>query len=354
MHMPNPSHSASDRTKRIGWFSISAITLVVLVGFILVRSIATLSADMQRVQVLASQSKEVWYQVVQHVSYVLGRPEGYPLSDAVSRRAQDEVRSLLSEQQQIQRQITDVFDTLRLRDHFLSEQERKTITASQVDADVMQKIREFVDATPAVLRAGFSSWSAATHMKIRTGFGFRRLNEREAVLASVSERVVSAMSDIIVATGFAVLLGIWLIWFRVLLPNIGDLRMALRRVVEQNEILEETRLQLTESQRDFQLLFDNLPGAVATISRDYTYLSANKAYLEMLALKDEAAIIGRRVEDVVGPASWKNIESNFEKVFQVSASQASCRSNCRVGNASFALPMSLRYQATVRLAACLR
>jgi PAS domain S-box-containing protein len=73
--------------------------------------------------------------------------------------------------------------------------------------------------------------------------------------------------------------------------------------------------EMKRAEAQLRRFLEAAPSGLSRCSRDLKYLSANTAYAEIAGLPLEQ-IIGRRIDDVMGPDSWEAIQPHVERVLR--------------------------------------
>ena len=77
--------------------------------------------------------------------------------------------------------------------------------------------------------------------------------------------------------------------------------------------IKNTSIRLEESQRELELIYNNIPVLVSHVDRNYRYKFANRAYINFFGRND---IIGKKIAEIIGEESFQRSEINLQKAFE--------------------------------------
>lgn len=182
---------------------------------------------------------------------------------------------------------------------------------------------------------GFEGWMEATNKDGVDGiYSYKRLNATNWIVAAryPTEEAFAPMAQmrqqaVLAATGFAAVAGLLSWWMVKLLlaplqklrsnlqairtrsgdisvlrsstrDEIGELSEALYELTAERQAAQE---RLADSEKRARVIADNIPALVAYIDRDLRYRFTNEHYQFLLG-QDPHAMIGKRIDEVFGPA----------------------------------------------------
>ncbi|MCF6204041.1 MAG: hypothetical protein L3J59_10305 [Methylococcaceae bacterium] len=174
---------ASRKVGRVFIFSISAI---VVMGFLLAGIAFSLFIQQQKLTNLTQKHEEVWREIRNNLIYVMGRSEDKPISIDTAKSVQQAMASLLAKEISLHAKIDKIIADTEIQRYLLktTQEEESVIINSQVDPKVRKKIDQFITASPALVRIGFSFWDAATIVKIHSGRSLQPLASRSSTTFS--------------------------------------------------------------------------------------------------------------------------------------------------------------------------
>lgn len=182
---------------------------------------------------------------------------------------------------------------------------------------------------------GFEGWMEATNKDGVDGiYSYKRLNATNWIVAAryPTEEAFAPMAQmrqqaVLAATGFAAVAGLLSWWMVKLLlaplqklrgnlqairtrsgdisvlrsstrDEVGELSEALYELTAERQAAQE---RLADSEKRARVIADNIPALVAYIDRDLRYRFTNEHYQFLLG-QDPHAMIGKRIDEVFGPA----------------------------------------------------
>lgn len=307
--------AASRNAGRIFILSISAI---VIVGGVLASIGFNLFISQQELTNLTREHDDIWRQIQRNIVYVMGRSEGNPISIETAQSLQNTTAKLMVKEKVLKSKIDRIIDDTKAQVFFMgtTQEEKNAITNSDVDPEVREQIERFITASPAVVRVGFSFWDTSTIVKVHSDRPLQRLHTRVKTLSTIQSRNIKIISRLLLVVVLFVLLGIWIVWNRLLNPNLKSLEKTIHSEHQQMIAKELATAQLGDSERELRTILDNTPGMIASIDKNYCYISANKAYIEHFRLGKEEFIVGKPVKDVLGEQTWNTVRSHMERTFQ--------------------------------------
>ena len=297
------------QSRRAAWYAFFCIAVIIAVGFIAAYTAFRVSASLNELSSLAYQHRKVWDAISRDVSYVLSHSEEQSVPDTLAQRVQRQVAQLIEQDEALAQEISERIGQMELerRIGLFSEDEARKLEAS-VPPDVKRQVVNFVSAAPAFLQLGFTVWEATTHLKLRSGAAVKNLVDREVLIATMRSRLTEFMWKSLIAICLVVLLGILVVWGRILHPNIRKLEKSIIDQYRQMHEKEITQKKLAEREVELRIILDNTPAMIIGVDRECRYVSANKAYLTKFKLQDESELLGKYVEEVVGETNWRRLE----------------------------------------------
>ena len=297
------------QSKRAAWFAFFCIAVIIAIGFIAAYTAFRVSASLNELSSLAYQHRNVWDAIARDVSYVLGRSEEQRVPDTLAHRVQRQVAQLVENEEALAQEITERIGQMELerRIGLFSEDEARKLEAS-VPPDVKRQVVNFVSAAPAFLQLGFTVWEATTHLKLRSGAAVTNLVDREVLIATMRSRLTDFMWKSLIAICLMVLLGILIVWGKVLHPNIRKMEMSIIDQYRQMHEKEITQKKLAAREVELRIILDNTPAMIIEVDHECRYVTTNRAYLEKFELQEESELLGKFVEEVVGPVNWRKLE----------------------------------------------
>ncbi|MDE2579861.1 MAG: PAS domain S-box protein [Hyphomicrobiales bacterium] len=292
-----------------------AITAAILAGFLTVAAIFTVFSNVQELAALSRAHAAIWRDLGRTVTYVLGAGEERPVPPGVSEKMQRRVVELFATDGKLDAQIYDLATSTRFfrRLLFTNDREEEIIASADIEKDIRDKIQQFAGALPSVLSVGFSAWSAVDDLKLRSGIAMRPLVEREEVLTNLANRTVSTMWRVFLSIIAFVLAAISFFWFWIVSPSFRKLRSAVIEDAKYAHAIATARREMREREQFLRVLFDNTPGMIVSIDRNFRYTSANRAYLKTFGLNSMDEVVGRTVEEVVGQGMWSKIHKQLSR-----------------------------------------
>ncbi|MCK5905690.1 MAG: PAS domain-containing protein, partial [Gammaproteobacteria bacterium] len=306
---------ASRKAGRVFIFSIS----VIVIGGVLLASIAlSLFMSQQKLTDLTRKHEEVWRGIHRNLDYIMGRSEVNPISTTTARSVQMATAKLIVKEFLLNAEINSIIaDTKTQRGWlYVTQDKENAIISLDIDRKIRDKIDQFVTASPALVREGYSFWDAATIVNFHSGRFLQPLVIRANILSIIQSHNVKVISWILMSVGFLVLLGIWMVWAEFLRPNLINLEKTILSELQQAEAKELAQKQLAERERELRTILDNTPGMIAGLDHNYCYVTANKAYLENFKLGKETLLIGKHVKEALGEQQWQIVHPYMDKALK--------------------------------------
>jgi PAS domain S-box-containing protein len=79
--------------------------------------------------------------------------------------------------------------------------------------------------------------------------------------------------------------------------------------------LQEATLALQKSEERLRLITDAIPASIAYVDKDMTVRFANRRFAELFACTSEGVVVGKSLEEVLGPKLFTNLEPHLAPVF---------------------------------------
>ncbi len=213
------------------------------------------------------------------------------------------------------------------------------------------RLMEHINARPGTnlgtLRAldGFEGWMEATNKDGVEGiYSYKRLNATDWIVAAryptdeaFAPMIRMRQQAVLAATAFAAVAGLlsWVVIKALLAPlqrlrtnlyairargadiallrsggrdEIGELGEALYELTAERQAAQE---RLAESEKRARVIADNIPAMIAYIDRELRFRFTNEHYQFLLGL-DPRAMVGKRVDEVFGPAMLARWQDCFD------------------------------------------
>ena len=117
--------------------------------------------------------------------------------------------------------------------------------------------------------------------------------------------------------------------------EIGQLATAFNKMVADLRRLERERKsgesKLIERERQFRMLFDNVPALIASFDSDRHYRLVNQRYAKWFGLSTEQ-IVGKHIRDILGESAYQNVKTHLEKVLNGEQSKFEVKVPTQDGN----------------------
>lgn len=301
---------SASATRRAAKISILGISLVFAVGLVVASAAFSVFSGVQQLSSLTRENLRKWHDIARATDSILAATSNRPMPPATTATMQAELTALLESELQMTAEIKKLAKQSRfLRNTlFTTEAEERVIASASVDPEVQANIKHLAASPFPLAPSEFTSWGPMAGLNQGSDGVFKALFERDDLLFSIKSRIIGAMWTLFTEIAAVVLFAIWLFWSYLLAPSLDRLQTAVADSAEHAEAVNQARRELLEREKFLRVLFDNTPGMIASIDKEFRYKSANRTYLDAVGLAHPEQIYGRTIQDVLGPTTWQRIQ----------------------------------------------
>ncbi len=295
--------------------AITIISVLVLVGFLVISLLFSFILSLEKLSDLSQAHIDVWQDINRQIIYIAKKKQLSELhATALHLRIQDSFDREQILRERVNARLKEVHILQKI---FLTRDEQEVLSKSKdLERGVFKLAKTFRDAPPSLIQTGLSYWDTTSIVAIKSGKSLSPLKNRAEMIDTLEIRCLQGTWVLLASVIVADLIAIVLIWRWRLEPAFDELSRSLHRERSQWQKVVDAQQMVADHEREMRIILDNLPGLVASIDREFKYLSVNRSYRKWYGLADDVDLTGIPVREVIGEKLWLQIRPRMEAVFE--------------------------------------